>query len=479
MRCMKIFIALLFLGFSFFQAAAFAAYTCSKGCESQCKVGFLGNNVDPVCFSGCKAWQLAKCYDISDPWVSGMGEAGQSAYVGAASTMQTRNPIWKVLDKHEKNILRPFYGDLVDRIRLHLKSNLMDRWGSDPYQIRLGSSLGQTYGHDVYIRFYRTELDRVDRIILLGHELCHSRQYEARGSSLHRFGRDYFEGFARAGGYASNPMEKECEALENKFEAAAQKYWKYFDENKRPWNFDVCNESDYDTLFVAIGWPDKPTGGFSLVPMRVSKGWFPVPKGECKRILSNAQSGEAIDAYATAAAQGNWATWSSPSGPAYCVHPTNAFDIGNHSHCANGQEKVNFKMIDNPWRAFGSGTYKWRLTGKAAKLLVCNQSGKALDASVLRGDRGEWRSEGWYPFNNGQCREWNFGAYTGKIFIHGANFSTGTVWQDPSKPRFCVYPGMVFEHDQDTRCFTSKGGVQVSGFEVDLKAGMTTWNFRP
>ena len=476
---MKKTLFLLVIAFTQFHTPLFAAYTCSKSCNKQCQVGFLGNNVEPLCHSGCKTWQLAKCYDLSDPWVSTMGEVGQNVYVGAAATMSARNPIWTALDKHEKDILRPFYGPIVDRIRLHLKANLMDRWGDDPYQIRLGSSAGQTYGHDVYIRYYRTELDRVDRIILIGHELCHSRQYEQRNSSLHKFGRDYFEGFARAGGYANNPMERECEYLESKLQTAADKYWAYYDQQKRPWDFEVCNESDYVSIFVAVGWPHKLEGGFSLVPMRVAKGWYPVPKGQCKKILNNVPSDEGVDAFATAGAQGNWTTWSSSSGPGYCIHPTSAFDTGSHYKCDVGFNKVNFKSIDNPWRAFGTGTYKWRLTGKATRLKVCNQSGKTVDAAMLRGDRGEWRSEGWYTFAIGQCRDWNFGGHQGNVFLYGVNLATGTAWTDPNQPQFCTYSGTAFEHDQDARCFTLQGGKLVKGYRVNLNSGNNFWNFNP
>lgn len=476
---MKCFFLLVLSLFSTFGSGAFGAYTCSKSCDSQCKVGFLGNNVEPVCFSGCKAWQLAKCYDISDPYVSTMGEFGKNAYPASAGIMTQRNPIWTNLDQHEKAILRPLYGNLVDRIRLHLKSNLMSTWGDPPYQVRFFNDAGQTYGHDVYIKYYRTDIDRVDRLILIGHELCHSRQYEARGSSFQNFGRDYFEGFAKKGGYANNPMEVECDNMEAKVQTAATKYWAYFDQHVRKWNFEVCNESDYDNAYVAIGWPHKLENGFSLVPMRVSKGWYTIPKGQCKTLLTNLDSDAGIDAYATSAAAGGWATWGGANGPQYCVHPTNAFDIGSHYNCAAGEEKVSFRYIDNPWRAFNSGTYKWRLTGKATRLKICNQSGKVIDAALLRGDHGPWRSEGWYVFQNGQCRDWNFGPYTGSLYIYGENQASGVKWTDASKPSFCAYHGTAFEHEQVTPCFTTKGGFQVKGFETTLTPGQNQWNFRP
>ncbi len=203
----------------FFAAYSAFSYTCSKDCKSQCTKKILGaTNFDPICFAGCKPWQAATCYDLSDPYVSAMGEIGKNAYPMAAGLMKSKNmhltalAALQHLTDGEKAILRKYFGDLVNSVRIIFSAQLMNSWGPPSKEVHLGNFAGQTYGQDIYISLPRTNSSYMTSLI--GHEMCHTLQYKNRGSSLHNFGRDYFEGYAKTGSYATNHMEKECKAIE-------------------------------------------------------------------------------------------------------------------------------------------------------------------------------------------------------------------------------------------------------------------------
>lgn len=204
----------LFLAFCLLLiTSSLQAFSCGENCNIKCKKGFLGDLVDPICFSGCKAWQLAKCYYLSDPLATAFGEAGSKMYREAASFTRNKNDKFRGLSRIEKGILRPFYGDLVDEVEIYDPARLMSEWGGGAYAIELGQYGGQTFGKRIYLDDTRDYTD-ISRVVLLGHELCHTEQFIKRGSSFEKFGRDYFEGFAKGGGCSNNHMEKECVAKE-------------------------------------------------------------------------------------------------------------------------------------------------------------------------------------------------------------------------------------------------------------------------
>lgn len=462
-------LAALFLGLS---SSSFA-YNCSDSCDDQCRKGFIGNNVDPVCYSGCRAWMVGSCYDISDPYVSAMGEVGQNAYVAAAATMKSKNPSWGTLDAIEKKALRPFHGDLVDKVRLHWGSQLMDKWGSDPFEISLGDSQGQTYGLDIYLAPTRDSIDIVDRIALIGHEMQHTRQYINLGSSLHQFGRRYFESFAKSGGYDNISFEKEAYALEDKISKAAAKYI----EHSAPWDFTVCNKSDASRILVAVAYD---AGGLTLVQSTESHGWFAVDKNQCKKIVANQQGDNPLYAFATTNTWGGGLTWSGKS-RRFCVDRKSAFTLSHLTtndfrHCDKPDLGVlGFKMIPNPWRTSHSGSYTWNLKGSETVLKVCNETGEKIFGAQLRADTGKWKSNGWQGYQNHDCKTWNLGGYTGSVYIYGENQGPTKTWQDQSKAAFCVTRPNAFSHIHSQPC---KGGSLVRGYEFDLKPGLNTWTYK-
>ncbi len=468
----------LLLIVSLFLSKPVFSYSCSEDCNDSCKVSAMGaSGVNPVCFAACKSWMAGNCWDLSKPLVSASGEMGATAYPSAASIMSTRNPIWGALDEQEKKILRPFYGNIVDKVKLHLKAGMMDRWGDPPLEVDLGSSNGQTYGYDVYIAFYRTELDRAERVALIGHELCHTRQYVQRGESLQKFGRDYFEYLVQDGGYEANRMEEECYAIEEKILTAAQTYFLWYDQHKRPWSFQVCNKSGFETISIALGWPHK-SDGFTLVPAPLVKGWYNVKKGECKSLLTNLKSDEAIDAYASAGAAGNWTWWGGHGGAEYCIDPVNKFENGYRTHCGKRNlQSVSFKEIDNPWRTQGNGTYTWNLSGEPTLIKICNRSGKRIWGALSKNEHGKWMARGWFEYTPNQCRDWNLGVYKGSVYVYGENDGASTTWQDSTQLPICAFNGTAFATRHNGTC--GKGGKLVKPYEFKVTTGSQTWNYNP
>jgi hypothetical protein len=62
-----------------------------------------------------------------------VGDAGAGAYQAAAELMQANNGSSQGLDATQKQYLRPYFGDLVDRVAVIYNANLMDgrHWGTE------------------------------------------------------------------------------------------------------------------------------------------------------------------------------------------------------------------------------------------------------------------------------------------------------------------------------------------------------------
>lgn len=146
------------------------------------------------------------------------GEAGAGAYQSAAEWMRTNNGSSQGLDTLQKQYLRPHFGDLVDRVAVVYNANLMDEWSALGYRINLGNSAAQTYCNRVYVDDPYQQGD-LAQIVLLAHELTHSRQCENYGGAG-TFGFHYFREYKRAGeNYANNRLEREAFAFEDQFSA--------------------------------------------------------------------------------------------------------------------------------------------------------------------------------------------------------------------------------------------------------------------
>ena len=144
------------------------------------------------------------------------GESGRALYPAAAATMSARNSNrpQESLSSAEKSALRPYFGSLVDRVRISYGADPLNEWnGPFGSTISLGGADAdaQTYGLRIYVKSSKENMEQRERLRLLIHELVHADQYEDYGSSLANFGYHYFKGYKRANQtYEDNKMEVEA-----------------------------------------------------------------------------------------------------------------------------------------------------------------------------------------------------------------------------------------------------------------------------
>lgn len=143
-------------------------------------------------------------------------QVGAVAYQAAAQLMISNNGEPESLDDTQKKYLRPYFGDLVDRVEVIYNATLMEDWVAASFKINVGESNAQVYGHKIYIKKPYKEGD-LEQLVLLAHELIHCKQYEELGS-LGKFGYHYFKEYKRAGeSYKGNKFEQEAFAFEAEF----------------------------------------------------------------------------------------------------------------------------------------------------------------------------------------------------------------------------------------------------------------------
>lgn len=208
-------------------------YNCRDSCRDQAKFSTpFGSGVNPAKFAACKAWKTANCYDVggdlTNPVCSTVGQIGQSAYPAAANEMisRHRNNHKRGLTAKEKAVLRTLYGDMVDRVQLIFGARPMDQIGRGRYRISMGTG-AQTFGYRIYLKHSDRQASGnfVEQIKFVGHEMAHTQQYVKRGSSLSRFGRDYFKGWCNNNfSYSRNPLEREAHDWEKESEKRAEAY---------------------------------------------------------------------------------------------------------------------------------------------------------------------------------------------------------------------------------------------------------------
>lgn len=146
------------------------------------------------------------------------GETGATILPLAAQVMAIRNPAGSALDRQQKSLLRPLFGDLVDRVTVVYGAQLLDRWTHGDKETHIGGvdSAAQTYCDRIYLRA-QYQPRNTDRLVLLAHELTHSQQC-ARAGGIARFGSVYFQGYYRGGqNYQTNPLEQSARMMEEKF----------------------------------------------------------------------------------------------------------------------------------------------------------------------------------------------------------------------------------------------------------------------
>ncbi|MBQ49181.1 MAG: hypothetical protein CMP10_17520 [Zetaproteobacteria bacterium] len=272
-------------------------YNCIDSCTKQSSEAW-GQN--PARYSACKLYQAQRCWDYNLESIT-CGNVMSGVYPVGAETTAARNagkPA-RTISRPDKKILRPIFGDLVDRVTITYGANLLSQLDF----IGLFQTAGaQTFGTRIYLektREYFTN-EQLEHIELLAHELVHSQQWLTRGESLSNFGRDYGTGFCKAGSsYDDNKMEAEARSYETKARALALAEW---DKTDKPVNVRLCNNSDYSSLFAAT---HVSPIGFYLVDPSYAKGWMEIPQGTCRQIHS-VESNEAITGIFIETPEGNY-----------------------------------------------------------------------------------------------------------------------------------------------------------------------------
>ena len=205
---------------------------------------------------------------VEEAW----GIAGRAGYSAAARWMEANNGRSQALDATQKQYLRPWFEGLVDRVAVVYNANLMDEWSAGGYRINVGNS-HQTYCNRIYIDDpYQTgDLQQVfEQLVVLAHELVHSRQCESIGGESN-FGYHYFREFKRAGqSYRNNIMEQEAYELE-----ASYRTWL---DAQRPTIIRACNNSGHWAMGAGVAFWSNETDGWSTY------GSAFLPDGECSDI---------------------------------------------------------------------------------------------------------------------------------------------------------------------------------------------------
>jgi hypothetical protein len=144
------------------------------------------------------------------------GEAGRAGYVSAARWMERDNIAPRaILSNRRKQLLRPEFGSLVDAVRIIYNADMMDEWSAAGYTISQPSA-GQTFCNVIYLDEPNNENDD-SLLMLLAHELEHSRQCERLGG-MSNFGYHYFKEYKKAGqSYNNNLLEKQAEEVKSRF----------------------------------------------------------------------------------------------------------------------------------------------------------------------------------------------------------------------------------------------------------------------
>jgi len=156
------------------------------------------------------------------------GEGGRFAYPAGAAIMSKRSPTGVPLADSYKGALRPYFGDVVDRVTIHWATPPLDEWAADKFSISLEDTdtEAQTFGHDIYVKYGEGEKATEDELSLLAHELVHALQYEKYGRSFSNFGYHYFKEYKKAGlDYSGNDMEEEAYRRQEEFDSAWRLAW--------------------------------------------------------------------------------------------------------------------------------------------------------------------------------------------------------------------------------------------------------------
>ncbi|MGE3540660.1 MAG: DUF4157 domain-containing protein [Candidatus Tectimicrobiota bacterium] len=159
---------------------------------------------------------------------------GSRACVVNAELTQNRNRRLPAqpLDATVVAYLRPWFGSLVEPVRVVWQARLNDRFVLGGEVLARGSR-AQTYGYHIYVAASQGAADPGSslQLLLLAHELVHTEQFVQAGGRVSRFCQAYIQGWEQRGGiYTANPLEQE--AFERTF-ALAQWLAEQFPEAAR------------------------------------------------------------------------------------------------------------------------------------------------------------------------------------------------------------------------------------------------------
>lgn len=178
-------------------------------------------------------WQLAALLVIVLGWLCpvaaaqdatwpGIGTQQRRAGIALGSSVcianaeltaaQNRQHPAQPLDTTAQYYLRPWFGDLVDTVRVIWNARLTDQL-EFARRLLIQGSRAQTYGYQMYIAPSQGARDpeSTEQLLLLAHEFVHTAQYVRYGENLARFCHAYMQGLVQSAGvYEQNPLEQEA-----------------------------------------------------------------------------------------------------------------------------------------------------------------------------------------------------------------------------------------------------------------------------
>ncbi|MBF0299487.1 MAG: hypothetical protein HQK51_12250 [Oligoflexia bacterium] len=166
------------------------------------------------CNSKCELYQLdcwafkAGCETVKNLCIPGIAAAEEQ--------VRRSNGSGSGLSVSQKEKLRPFFGELVDRVRVHYKSLLSGEVCWNNKCLTYGYA-GQTFGHDVYLVDQITE-DDVNQLSTIAHEMKHIEQIERVGTGIKWYA-NYCTHWVydNTYSYEKNSLEREAYEFENYF----------------------------------------------------------------------------------------------------------------------------------------------------------------------------------------------------------------------------------------------------------------------
>jgi hypothetical protein len=172
--------------------------------------------VDEILASECDGADAARAAagGKEDGFAEAVFVAACSPVVGAAlliNRARSGEPV--PMEPDTRDQLRGFFGNLVDRAQIRWDARLPDEWTILGFNVQLGFDVSaQAFGDEIFVAGSHRPSD-LDQLVLLGHELAHSRQ-SAEFGDLAGFRREYCRAYFQSGfDYRSNRFESDARAV--------------------------------------------------------------------------------------------------------------------------------------------------------------------------------------------------------------------------------------------------------------------------